>query len=137
MTSVASQAGWVPDEDDQPPRPHFSNVEEFVTTFLSPHIQRNLGGTMTWCSKWWKHTEAVSRLTSLWMAWEHQRLQGATGMSVWWLHHADPHMNVLLSRDAGPFARCKPDEHRQGKDLPCTPAPPNMWMSSAFSDTGS
>ncbi|WP_306914878.1 MULTISPECIES: DUF4913 domain-containing protein [unclassified Arthrobacter] len=49
---------------------------------------------------WYFHPEAVSRVEALWRAWEHLRLDGATGISVWFKDHADHHMSVLL--DLGP-----------------------------------
>lgn len=36
-------------------------------------------------------------MEALWRAWEHLRLDGATGISVWWKDHADHHMSVLLA----------------------------------------
>ena len=72
--------------------------------------RRPLGGqAVTWCPEWWRHAEAIARLDALWRAWEHLRLDPATGMSVWFRDHADHHMAVLLSAD-GPFKGCKPDK---------------------------
>lgn len=112
----------------------FANPEQFVTQFLSPLIRRRIGGSYTWCSCWWAHAEAVLRITAMWETWEHFRHEGALGMSTWMLHHADPHLAVLLSKDGGPFAACKPDRHVQIEPLPTTPAPPGMWSAAAFSD---
>jgi hypothetical protein len=60
----------------------------------------------------------VSRLNALWHEWEQARIDGA--MSVWWLHHADPHLDRLLSRDNGPFMACKsePPKHTPLDPLP-------------------
>ena len=58
-----------------------------------PMYRRALDGTQrTWCPEWWRHAEAPSRLEALWRAWEHLRLDPATGMSVWFRDHADHHM---------------------------------------------
>ena len=59
------------------------------------------------------------RLEALWRAWEHLRLDPATGMSVWLRDHADHHMGVLLSSD-GPFKGCGVDGHG---DHPLEPLP--------------
>jgi hypothetical protein len=41
-------------------------------------------------------------------ACEHRRLDGATGISVWWKDHADHHMSVLLDpRGPSYNATCK------------------------------
>jgi hypothetical protein len=134
-----SDDAWVPDpsdeqvEDEDEREPLFSNPEQFVTQYLALHICRRLGGTTTWCSEWWRHTEAISRITALWSAWEHLRWEGALGLSTWWLHHADPHLARLMSKDDGPFSSCKPDRHVPDRPLPCKPAPPGMWDHSAFS----
>ncbi|WP_370460793.1 DUF4913 domain-containing protein [Pseudarthrobacter sp. GA104] len=63
----------------------------------------NVGGDVTWCPRWWNRPEAISRLEALWRAWEHLRLDGATGMTVWWRDHATHHMGILLRRR--PFQR--------------------------------
>jgi len=83
--------------------------------------RRPLGGQgVTWCPEWWRHAEAIARLEALWRAWEHLRLDPATGMSVWFRDHADHHMGVLLSAD-GPFKGCKPDKHGERLEpLPLT-----------------
>lgn len=48
-----------------------------------------------------------ARLDALWRAWEHLRLDPATGMAVWFRDHADHAMAVLLDPD-GPFKGCSP-----------------------------
>ncbi|POM25755.1 hypothetical protein BTM25_01380 [Actinomadura rubteroloni] len=121
--------------DTAEPEPLFSNPEEFVVEFLSPLIQRRLGGSYTWCPRWWAHAEGLLRITALWETWEHFRYEGALGMSTWLLHHADPHLAVLLSKDNGPFSSCKPDRHVALPPLPHEPAPDGMWMAAAFSDS--
>lgn len=102
----------------------------FVEEHLSPSYRRSLSGTdRTWCPSWWKHEEAISRLESLWRAWEFLRLDGSTGMSIWWRDHADHHMGVLLSAD-GPFKGCKPvaGGHAASKlPLPCDPPPEGLF----------
>jgi hypothetical protein len=88
-----------------------SDVVEFVSGKLATSYRRqlNVQGGVTWCPQWWKHAEAISRFEALWRAWEFLRLDGTTGMSVWWRDHADHHMSVLLSTD-GPFKGCTPDD---------------------------
>lgn len=73
-------------------------------------------GGMKWAARWWEYPEALSRLDALWRAWEHLRLDLATGMSVWWRDHADHHMPVLLS-PSGPFAASN-DQNKRGEPLP-------------------
>ena len=53
---------------------------------------------MEWCF----HAETVSQVEPIWRAWEHLRLDGDKGMTVWWRDHADHHMRVLLDPH-GPF----------------------------------
>jgi len=48
----------------------------------------------------------------MWRSWEHLRLDGNLGISVWMRDHLDHHMAVLLDAD-GPFKGCKPDQHAQ------------------------
>lgn len=91
--------------------PRYADVETFVAEHFAPLIRRQLGGAYTWCPQWWLHPEALSRLEALWRAWEVLRLEPGLGMSVWWRDHADMQLPILMSRDAGPFAACRPDRH--------------------------
>ncbi|MEZ2373406.1 DUF4913 domain-containing protein [Arthrobacter sp. RCC_34] len=101
-------------EDVPDPELVYGSTAEWVTKFLIPvyrrQIARNGEGT-TWCPEWWKHAEAIIRLEALWRAWEHLRLDGRTGMSVWLKDHLDHHLPVLLSAKDGPFTGCKNDQH--------------------------
>ncbi|MDT0168440.1 DUF4913 domain-containing protein [Pseudarthrobacter sp. BRE9] len=94
--------------DAAKPELFYKNLVSFVQEHLAPSYGRSLSGTdRTWCPSWWKHEEAISRLETLWRSWEFLRLDGSTGMSIWWRDHAVHHMGVLLSAD-GPFKGCKP-----------------------------
>ena len=78
-----------------------------------------------WAARWWEYSEALARIDALWRAWEHLRLNPATGPSMWWIVHADHHMPILLSPD-GPFARSK-DTCEPGDPLPYA-EPPAGWF---------
>ena len=67
--------------------------------------RRPLGGEYRWCAQWWRHAEAITRLTALWQSWEAMRLQPGTGMISWLRDHLDHQLPVLLGR-GGPFAAC-------------------------------
>jgi hypothetical protein len=120
-----------PDEDGAAePELFYPNVAEFVREKLAVTYRRSLNaqGGVAWCPQWWKHAEAISRLEALWRAWEFLRLDGTTGMSVWWRDHADHHMSVLLSAD-GPFKGCSADDGHRSKlvPLPCDEPPPGLF----------
>jgi len=101
----------------------YGSAEQFLHERLLPaYNRRNDGKAGLWCPKWFLHAEAVSRVTSLWRAWEHFRLDPATGMSVWWRDHADHHMGVLLSTE-GVFHSCTPTGHYDPKPYECDMAP--------------
>ena len=109
-----------PGEEAPPPALYYAHLEDFVGDYLVQVYRRSLSGPSTaWCPEWWRHPEAVIRLEALWRAWEHLRLDPATGMSVWLRDHADHHMGVLLSSD-GPFKGCGVDGHG---DHPLEPLP--------------
>lgn len=147
MTST-EPGGWTPPPPQSPPAgghpqpgeadertPAFHDPEEFVVQYLAPHIQRRLGGSHTWCAQWWIHPEGLSRIVAMWTAFEFLRWEGALGMSTWWLHHADPHLAVLMSKDAGPFAACKPDRHSVAlPPLSHTPAPAGLWVAAGYAE---
>jgi hypothetical protein len=112
-------------EEAAEPELFYPDLISFVQEHVSPSYRRSLSGTdRPWCPSWWKHEEAISRLEALWRAWEFLRLDGSTGMSVWWRDHADHHMRVILSAH-GPFKGCKPvaggHAANKLKALPCDP----------------
>ncbi|WP_072713697.1 DUF4913 domain-containing protein [Rhodococcus rhodnii] len=124
------------ESEDAPAEPElvYGSAGEFFTIKLAGLYRREVSGTVTgrrWCPQWWTHSEALSRIESLWRAWEHLRLDGATGMSVWWRDHADHHMNALLSPD-GTFAHCSVknghhDESSAIAPLPQHDPPPELF----------
>lgn len=95
-----------PAASDELPPLVYGSAEEFLHEQLLPTYVRNVRGKqMRWCGRWFLHPEAIARITSLWRSWEKLRLEAGTGSSDWWLHHADPHMRVLLDPE-GPFFNC-------------------------------
>ncbi|WP_328400854.1 DUF4913 domain-containing protein [Nocardia sp. NBC_00403] len=108
----------------------FGSVVEFVESYLTLIYQRDID-IHAWCPEWWQHAEAVVRLDTLWRTWEYYRLDGNTGLSVWFLDHADAHMGVLLSLD-GPFSGCSVRKGHSAKVPPLpleAPPLPNMFRS--------
>jgi hypothetical protein len=118
-------------DGDGRPELFYSSLEEFVREQLAPMYRRALDGTQrTWCPEWWRHAEAISRLEALWRAWEHLRLDPATGISVWFRDHADHHMAVLLDSE-GPFKRCSVEKghgERQLEPLPLVDPPAGLFL---------
>lgn len=114
----------------QPPVLFYGSVEEFVRERLVHLFSRSPESGLVWCPQWWRHAEALVRLDSVWRAWEHLRLDPATGMSNWMLHHADPHMRVLMDPVAGPFAQCKNGVHEDPQPLPHHASPPELFLDS-------
>ncbi|MFJ8166510.1 DUF4913 domain-containing protein [Streptomyces sp. NPDC096136] len=119
----------------KPPPLVYPNLHEFVTDYFAQIIRRRLSGnTQVWCAEWWRHPEALSRLTAVWRAWEHLQHEPALGMSTWWLQHCDPHMRALMAPDTGPFSMCRPERHSTDlKPLPLVPAHPSLWLNPAYS----
>jgi hypothetical protein len=101
----------------------FGWAEEFLHEQLLPTYVRDVDGrSAKWCIEWFYHPEAVSRVEALWRSWEHLRLDGATGISVWWRDHADHHMRVLMDPH-GPFDNCDMKTHRDPAELQPRRAP--------------
>ncbi|MDN5797511.1 MAG: DUF4913 domain-containing protein [Intrasporangium sp.] len=128
--AIADQLNPAPSPDPEPEGPpelHFGSVDQFVRGFLCHIYSRRINerSERVWAPDWWRYPEAVSRLESLWRAWEALRLEPATGMSVWWRDHADHHMNVLFDSE-GPFkdarGRCS-----AGEPLPCDEPPASLF----------
>lgn len=120
------------DEAEAQPQLFYGSVEQFVMEKLRYQFKRRVtsrSGGNVWATDWWNYPEAVSRLESLWRAWEHLRLDPALGMSVWWRDHADHHMNILFS-EHGPFAGASSlGENKAGEPLPCDPAPEGWFVN--------
>lgn len=113
---------------DDAPEPVYPTVEAFVTEFFAKIIRRRHMSGWVWCPQWWQHPEATARLDALWRAWEFLRLDGTTGMSVWWRDHCDPHLAFLTDGDRSPFGQCRNDKHEGEYDeLTVLPAPPGWW----------
>jgi hypothetical protein len=108
------------------PQPVYHSVEEWVTSHFLPMFRRPLGGEYRWCAQWWRHAEAITRLTALWHTWEALRLQPGTGMATWLRDHLDHHLPVLLGR-TGPFSMCSEDEHIDPRRATAEQPPPGWW----------
>ncbi|WP_446222995.1 DUF4913 domain-containing protein [Nocardia sp. IBHARD005] len=110
----------------------YSDVAEFVKEYLSEIYQRQVTdiSDTVWCPEWWRHPEAAVRLAALWQAWEHYRMQGGPGISVWFLDHADPHMTKLFD-PRGPFKYCSVrNGHKEMlKSLPLEKPDANQWTA--------
>ncbi|QIS43013.1 DUF4913 domain-containing protein [Clavibacter capsici] len=124
--------GWGADVDAVASAdPVHADLDAFVRGFLAPAYRREVSprGESRWDPEWWRHPEAVARLDALWLAWEALRLEGATGMSVWWRDHADYHLAVLMG-PTGPFARTSATTEA-GEPLPCAPLPDGSLPGSS------
>jgi hypothetical protein len=110
----------------------YGSVVEFVENYLSLVYRRKVVDEgRVWCPEWWKHTEAVIRFDALWRSWERYRLGGDTGMSLWFLDHADAHMSVLFD-PKGPFAACSIHHGHSDRAWPLpSKSPPPEYFSPA------
>lgn len=106
--------------------PIYTAVEDWVTEYFLPMFRRTLGGEYRWCAQWWRHGEAISRLTSLWHAWESLRLQPGTGIGAWYRDHLDHQIPVLMG-SRGPFYQCNESTHREPHEAAAAPAPSGWW----------
>ncbi len=108
------------------PEPVYLRVQDWVTEHFLPIYRRPLGGEYRWCPQWWRHAEAITRLTALWQSWEAMRLQAGTGTANWLRDHLDHQLPILLGR-SGPFAQCSEDEHIAPRIAAAESAPPGWW----------
>ncbi len=106
------------------PTPAHPSLGSFVGDYLLPMFSRpTLGGRWLWCPHWWEHSEAVSRLTALWHAWEALRGQGGTALGSWYREHLDHQLPILMGPD-GPFRDCA-NGHYAPDPQPKAPQPPS------------
>ncbi len=115
-------------DDGQPtddPQLYYPTLEVFVHDYLIGTYRRHIEGrNRNWCPQWWCHAEAIARLEAMWRSFEHLRMDPATGTSVWFINHADPHMADCStptdrSSTAPPtaatfpgYSRCRPSDHQ-------------------------
>ncbi len=122
-----------PDQDEAPD-PVYGSVQDWVDRHFLLMYRRPLGGEYRWCAQWWRHAEAITRLTALWQSWEAMRLQPGTGMISWLRDCLDHQIPVLLGR-GGPFAACSEDEHIDPRAAQADP-PPSGWWDTGSDDPG-
>ncbi|MDX6312025.1 MAG: hypothetical protein QOF44_1489 [Streptomyces sp.] len=116
----------------RPAELYYANVLEFVSDRLAYLVPRPAPGSgRVWCPRWFAHPQALSRLDSVWRAWEMLRFDPALGMSNWWIHHADPHLRALTDPVTGPFARCVGGHHND-EPLPLEAAPEGLFMDQRW-----
>jgi hypothetical protein len=111
---------------EETPEPVYAAVEDWVTDYFLPMFRRTLGGEFRWCARWWQHGEAISRLSSLWHAWEALRLQQGTGIATWYRDHLDHQLPILMG-GRGPFYQCSETAHREPHQAAVVPAPAEWW----------
>jgi hypothetical protein len=96
-----------------------STGQVLCTSYSTPQEYR-------WCPQWWRHAEAITRLTALWQSWEAMRLQPGTGIANWLRDHLDHQLPILLGR-SGPFAQCSEEEHIDPRIAAAEPPPFGWW----------
>lgn len=126
VPAVPDAAAAAAPAGEEPMETVYPNLESWVNEEFAPIYARPIGGEFRWCRRWWEHVEAVSRLESLWRAWEKLRLDPVFGMAVWYRDYLDISLGSVTSA-RGPFARCSPERHEPIKPLPVDPAPPGYW----------
>ncbi|MFD5065098.1 DUF4913 domain-containing protein [Streptomyces sp. NPDC058394] len=96
-----------------------SSLVTWVHGLLLPVYGREVSSAEPWCTRWFEHMEAVAQLYGLWMAW--QELTGErsslSGPAAWHRDYLTPVM-MALRNPSGPFAGCKPGQHRAKQPPP-------------------
>ncbi len=108
------------------PEPVYTELEDWVIDYFLPMFRRTLGGEFRWCAQWWRHGEAISRLSALWHAWEVLRRRPGTGISAWYRDHLDHQLPILMGA-RGPFYQCSETSHRESHEAAAAPAPGGWW----------
>jgi len=98
-----------------PAAPGLVDLHAWVQTRIAVMVRKTTttgeGGGIRWCRRWWEHTDAVERLTALYLAYAQLSTEeSATWLSVYLRDHLDPHLATLTS-PYGPFHACTPRKH--------------------------
>ncbi len=112
------------DVGDKPARFDFATLYTWVHIHVATITERKVskssgsesGVGVRWCTRWYDHDEAVSRLEALRRAWEEQVVKPGASMSTWYLTHYDPHITALTA-PGGPFWQCSPGHHQPARPL--------------------
>lgn len=102
----SDEAAWAA----APPPLLYPNVIEWTHGWLVPMYRRPVGDgrSLAWCPEWWRHPEAVVRLSALWRGFEQRRLEPGDSMSAWLRDHLDHHLRILTD-PTGPLKGCSDD----------------------------
>lgn len=121
-----SKAAHEPEAAQQPEEPNsgkvFSSLEQFVSDYVSQIFRIDPTREVhAWCREWWRHPEAVVRLSAMMESFHARR---DLDLSVW-LAEADAHLAQLRHPEWGTFARCSPVTGHVAAvaPLPVLPAP--------------
>jgi hypothetical protein len=123
----------VPVADGPAPDPVYPAVEDWVSGYFLPMFKRTLGGEFRWCAQWWRHGEAISRLSSLWHSWEVLRLRPGTGIATWYRDYLDHQLPILMGA-RGPFYQCSETAHREPRETVAVRAPADWWDANEYAD---
>ena len=95
-------------EAETEPENFYADVVDFVDSYLGVNYRRDVHDydpSLRWCPDWIRHGEAKSRLSALWMAFEHLRQGEHLEQAQFWINYVDPTMDRLLHKE-GPFKHC-------------------------------
>ncbi|SDB94921.1 protein of unknown function [Raineyella antarctica] len=118
-TTVTDDLEQAAAADDRPML--YATSADWLTGYLLPMWRR--GPEARWCTKWWLHAEAYTRIEALWRTWEALRYEGPLGIATWLLTYADPLMHQLTA-PTGPFRKCHPITGEHDQLPPWTVEPP-------------
>lgn len=102
-------------DDTEPLMP----MSEWFARWFAPTVSRKLSGApergLIWCPQWWRHKEVAVRVDDLYHAFlAAEASEDGAARSLWWIHHVDPHLRVLLDGESGPMRMCSKSEHHAG-----------------------
>lgn len=110
-----SDEGTQPAEEVEPER-LYRNAEDWLWDWGLQHFRRN-PKRFLWDERWWEYPESCDVIEALWMAFEHFRLDGPTGMAVYFRDYFYPLMRELTGED-GPFWRTRSADKFGGRQMP-------------------
>lgn len=109
-----------------PVEPQYKNPFDFFDRFLRNQYPTTVTRMqqLRWSRKWYMHTEAVTRVSALWKAYEAARRDNPDNyMSDYLRFHSDYHMDRLMRAD-GVFDDCRRE------DTPSVPIPVDPMKDS-------
>jgi hypothetical protein len=117
-----AEAAGADEDEDAVEELDFRSLVAWVRANVLSEVDRAMprGKAPHWCQEWWRHPEALSRLSAVHSSWREASQEPVGNTRVVYWEHLDHQLGMLMS-EHGPFRGCTREEHdpvADGRKLP-------------------